>query len=195
MPEQTIEKGETKKIIDSDEAGKVYRDEDIHGFELEVKGGPVRMEHSKQNARQGREYPAGREGMLSPKGRPMFAYAPDRDVTLEVTEAGFEFNLYAPISINGIENLANHPGIVSEEYVTGTVNTERFPSNQVPEGISVAVQSKPGNTDPIYVGGSAGQNFRLNGSDSISLRVDNTDVIRVNAGTAGDGVNYIFEDK
>jgi hypothetical protein len=92
------------------------------------------------------------------------------------------------------EPLENEDGLTAFEYATSGTTAEQLPSNAVPEGVAVAVAYQSGNSDIVYVGGSAAQTIPMSTIGSaISLCVSNTDQIYVQTLTAGDSVGVLFE--
>lgn len=92
------------------------------------------------------------------------------------------------------DRLGNHPtGVDGEATDDGTGST--LPSNPVPEGVEVFVQAKFGNSERVKVGLTASPTVEVPEGGSLNYRVTNTDVIHVEAKTAGDGVNFTVEQE
>lgn len=73
-------------------------------------------------------------------------------------------------------------------------------TKSVPDGISVSIKAKNGNTGIIHVGyssatalNSGGGSFALDNNEAISLQVEKTDSVWLDATVSGEGVEVIFE--
>jgi hypothetical protein len=95
----------------------------------------------------------------------------------------------------------NSSAIISfQKNVTTSGTPVQLTSNIVPDGVSVVVKAKKGNTTDVTVGGSSAQAlntgtsfFRLQPEQSISYQVSNTEAIWIDAVTSGEGVEVSYE--
>ena len=70
----------------------------------------------------------------------------------------------------------------------------------IPDGFSLTIIAKPGNTGYIYLGSSkseaenaAGRFDGLSAGLAVSLRISDTSIVWVNSDTDGDGISWIVE--
>lgn len=164
-PERLINKGEAMEARDNDE---------IEGFEVEVSGdGDVVFAHTEQDVKRdgGRKYPPGREGVMDPKGRPLFAKAVGGAVTVQVNRAGFAFNLFPSVSLNSLDFVSTVDTINSVTNVdsvavlnhaddlqeTATVATGLDETASQEESLNLSGR----NTVEVYAEASTGTDFYL----------------------------------
>lgn len=92
---------------------------------------------------------------------------------------------------------------VTIEEVNNNIVDPASPVNQgtpVPDGVDVIIEAIDSNTGVVYVGNSSANalstspsNFPLNAAEYLKLKVQNINVIWVDAATSGDGVKILFE--
>jgi hypothetical protein len=90
--------------------------------------------------------------------------------------------------------------ITFQKNVTTSGTPVQLTDSIVPEGVSVVIRAKKGNTGDITVGGSSAQAlntgtsfFRLQPEQSISYQVSNTNFIWIDATVSGEGVEVTSE--
>ena len=72
-------------------------------------------------------------------------------------------------------------------------------SYPIPDGVAVVVKAAPANTGNIFVGGSqsdaqtAANRYTLVPNESVSLQVQDLNMVWVDAATSGDDVQYLLE--
>jgi hypothetical protein len=92
------------------------------------------------------------------------------------------------------ETVGNQPGVGAFTHSTSGTTAESLPANPVPDGVEVVVQARPDNTDPVYIGDSAEQAAIIEGTQAVTLAVEDTSAIHVRTPTAGDTVGVLFEE-
>ena len=93
------------------------------------------------------------------------------------------------------DRLGNHDGLTQFVYTTGSTNAEALDSKSVPEGVTVLVEYKQGNSGTVYVGNDTTQESPLTATgQSLQFGVTDTSTIHVRTPTSGDGVVVTFED-
>lgn len=187
-----IEQGETESLTE--------RVSDATPYQVAVDGANVRLGKTvSRTQRQGQKvYDGDRARIVLHAGEELYAYAIDADASVEIRPEGFDIDLFPRRSvyqidnvgqIDSVGNLENHDSIQSFTHDPSTSGTS-LPSNDVPPGIEVVVQASLSNDSTSHVTVGA---HELGPGDSVSFRVTNTDVIDVNAPTAGDVVNVTWE--
>lgn len=117
MPEVTIPQGETRKLIEADQADQDYT--------FRVSGGPVRMAHSERYAREGQEYSKDDRGILTRlNGQALYAYASGAaDATVQLDSANFTADLHPRDKVANISDIDNVNAVGEIQDVTTTVVT------------------------------------------------------------------------
>lgn len=88
--------------------------------------------------------------------------------------------------------LGNWANGIDDEASDDTAGTW-LPAHAIPEGVSVVVQAKRGNTDAVKVGLSSTPTVSLSPGGNIEYRVSDTSNIYLKALSAGDGVAITAE--
>lgn len=85
-----------------------------------------------------------------------------------------------------------------DHYVSSSSVPECLPSQFVPDGRELLIKAKPGNQGNIYIGSSRGEasskNFTLQPNESLSLLIEDANLVWVSVDVDGDGVEYSCED-
>ncbi len=85
--------------------------------------------------------------------------------------------------------------------VPGTPELLSATSQPIPPGVFLVIKAMSANTGTIYVGNSSANAnsatstvaFRLSSTQAITLEIQNTNVVYIDASVAGEGVEYLFE--
>jgi len=92
------------------------------------------------------------------------------------------------------DRLGNHDSLSQFVYETSGTGAEALDSKSIPEGVTVLVEYKQGNSGTVYVGDSETQESPLTAvGQSLEFGVIDTSIIHVRTPTAGDGVVVTFE--
>lgn len=73
-------------------------------------------------------------------------------------------------------------------YATESTNPEQVDAAAVPDGHGVVIQAAQSNTDYVYIGDDGTQGHALGSRESITVDVDDTSEVYVQAQSAGDEV-------
>ena len=83
--------------------------------------------------------------------------------------------------------------------VTAAGTAEQLPDVTVPNGFSLVVRAKPGNTGNVFYGNSKAnaedvtKRLTFSAGNGVTLRVTNTNLVWVDAALPGEGVEYWVE--
>ena len=83
--------------------------------------------------------------------------------------------------------------------VTAAGTAEQMASLAIPHGFAVVIKAKPGNTGNIFLGSSKANaesstlRFTLQPNEKVELKIDNLNLVWLDAATSGEGVEYLIE--
>lgn len=177
---------EPAKIISQPPRGQAYR--------IDVEGATVALDHNRSALlRQGqRVEPGDRAELSNLRGQPLYARATQSGATaiVNVNEAEFSINFQSRARLAASRE--NRGAVVSDSTTVGT-SPVQLPDNEVADGFEVILQSDPGNNDRISVGNSATQALTLEPGQSVTVGVENTNVVHAVAASAGQTLNIFGE--
>lgn len=129
----------------------------------------------------------------------------DLDVTIP-ENSDFQVSVPEPLTITPNADLlpvtleeplkmepAANPDAGLDGSITDDTSTSTLPAAEVPNGAEATVQAKHGNDGRVLIGLTDNPTVEIEPGGSIDYQVSDLSIIRVQAKTAGDGVNYTVE--
>lgn len=102
-----------------------------------------------------------------------------------------------PLEAADYDNRASF--ITGQKDIAAAGTAEQLGSQAVPNGFRAVIKAKSTNGDDVYIGNSkanaedGGTHFILQANESIEIRVNNLNLIWVDVGVNGEGIEYILE--